>query len=164
MTAFEIYRDLILLTLGLIGTGLSVYNLIEARGRGLRRVRVYTETAMHTFTNGEIGDPFLKVVASNLGHRDVTISNLGIEITGGQTLALLDQDTFYGDRDTPIPTRLSDGEMAHRYYPYSWISSALWNGGIKKRTKIKPFVVDTAGQRHYGKAMSWDPTQFRETH
>lgn len=120
------------------------------------------QTAMHTFTNGEIGDPFLKVIASNLGHRDVTISNLGIEIGGGQTLALLDQDTFYGDKDTPIPTRLSDGEMAHRYYPYSWISSALWNGGVKRRTKIKPFVVDTAGQRHYGKAMTWDPTQFRQ--
>lgn len=156
MTKFEIIRDLVLLSLGVVGTGLSLYNLFELRGRGMRRVRVFSETAMHTFDNGEIGPPFLKVIAANSGHRDVTVSNLGLEIPGKRVIATLQPDAFWGDPDTKTPVKLADGDLAHRYYAYSGISAACRNAGLNGKVKIKPFVVDTAGKRHYGKVMKWD--------
>lgn len=156
MTNFEIFRDLVLLFLGAFGAGLSIYNLAELRGRGVRRVRVFTETAMHTYHNGDIGPAFLKVTASNAGHRDVTLSNLGLEIPGKKTIALLESNTFLGDPDTRMPAKLSDGDLAYRYYSYSGISHALRTAGLKGRVSIRPFVVDTAGERHYGKKFNWN--------
>ena len=150
MMSFEISRDLLLLTLGVIGTSLSIYNLLESRGRGLRCVRVFIETAMHTYDNGEIGPPFLKVVATNSGHRDVTISNLGLEVPGKRVLATLNRDAFIGVPDTRTPTKLADGDLAHRFYEYAAISRACRDDGLSGKVKIRPFVVDTAGKRHYG--------------
>ncbi|MGI3167556.1 hypothetical protein ACRARG_00280 [Pseudooceanicola sp. C21-150M6] len=156
MTGFEIGRDLVLLALGVIGTGLSIYNLLESRGRGIRRVRVFAETAMHTYDNGEIGPPFLKVVAANSGHRDVTISNIGLEIPGKRVIATLNPDAFSGVPDTRTPTKLADGDLAHRFYEYTAISQACRDAGLQGKVSIHPFVVDTAGMRHYGKKLKWD--------
>lgn len=155
MTGFEITRDIVLLTLGAVGTILSLYNFWELRGRGLRHVRVTFGTAIPTYDNGQLGESFVSITAANTGHRDVTITNLGIELPKKKTLALLSSDNFPGIADTPVPIKLSDGEIACRYYPYESVNYAFNDYGIFSRKWIKPFAVDSSGRRHYGTKICW---------
>ena len=76
MGNFEIYTDIILLALGLIGACLSVYNLLDARARRLRKVKVSFKLVYPLFKDDSIDGPLLKVLACNLGYRDVTITDL----------------------------------------------------------------------------------------
>ena len=157
MGNFEIYRDIILLALGLIGACLSVYNLLDARARRLRKVKVSFKLVYPLFKDDSIDGPLLKVLACNLGYRDVTITDLGIELPKRKTLAFLGE-TFLSHTDTLFPARLSDGEMAERHYICSGLNEGLKAGGISSPVKIKPFAVDTTGKRHYGKRKKWPHT------
>lgn len=48
MTNFEISRDVILLALGLFGTGLSIFNYVDAKAKDRRQLKVTLSSAIPT--------------------------------------------------------------------------------------------------------------------
>lgn len=158
MTNFEIARDLVLLGLGITGTLLSIYNFVDARRRSSRRLQLSIKTVMPAYHNGKVGDPLFQVTVTNTGHRNVTVTNLGIELPGKRTLAKLQQ--YPGFVDTATPSTLSDGEIATRHFGYRDLGEAIRTSNLTHKLKIKPFAVDSAGARHYGDDLDFDANEW----
>lgn len=155
MTTFQIVRDLVLLFLGGTGTVLSIYNFVDIRRRSSRKLQVSFNTVMLTYPGHGLGDPIFQVTATNLGQRNVTVTNLGIELPERRTLANLHAG-YPGLDDTPTPTTLADGEIAFRYFSYADIANAIRSNKLPSKIKLKAFAVDSAGSRHYGSKISFD--------
>jgi hypothetical protein len=159
LSTFQLVRDLVLLFLGLLGAGLSLYNFFDIRRRSARILKLSLMTCMPTYKEGQLGNPLMEVIATNIGQRSVTVTNLGLELPEGRTLALLHQG-YPGFEDTPTPATLQDGEIARRYFSYADIAGAVRQHQLPPKLAIKAFAVDSAGQRHYGKALSFDADQW----
>lgn len=158
MTTFEIVRDLVLLVLGGTGAALSIYNFVDIRRRSSRRLKVSFMTNM-PFYEGKVGDPILKVTVTNLGQRNVTVTNLGIELPEKRTLATL-HSGCPGFADSPMPATLADGEIAYRYFAYADLSKTIRNSDLPSKVDLKSFAVDSAGDRHYGEKISFDAQRW----
>lgn len=152
MELFEPVRDLILLGVGMIGAVLGIINYLELRGRTRRRIKVRIEYAVPFYLEGKLGNQYLKVIATNIGHRDVTITNLGLELPKKRTLAYLQGDAFPTDPDTRMPVTLGDGEIAFKYYPSTEFSRGLVTKSLHLNSKVFPYADDSSGRRHYGKS------------
>lgn len=158
MTTFEIVRDVATLAVAVFGAGLSIFNYWEAKQKDRRRIRVTMSTVTPVYGQS-LGPTYAKLEATNVGHRDVTVSSLYIELSNGSTLANFDNG-FQGFPDTTLPIRLTDGESAYRTYSYSGIGEALISSGRKTKQKLVPVCVDSSGETHKGIAWEVDPNEF----
>ncbi|WP_157617088.1 hypothetical protein [Thioclava pacifica] len=154
MSALEIARNVLPLLLGTIGTVLSIYNFLDARRKSARNLQLSINSAVPAYHDGHVGDPLFQVTATNTGHRNVTVTNLGLELPGNRTLALM--RSYPGFADTATPTTLSDGEIATRHFGYRDLAEAIRTTDLPAKVRIKPFAVDSAGKRHYGDPLEFD--------
>jgi hypothetical protein len=158
LTDFEIARDVVLLALGATGTILSIYNFVESRRRNSRRLQLSIQTTIPTYHSGELGAPLFQVTVTNTGQRNVTVTNLGLELPNKTTLAIT--EPYPGFEDTPTPRTLSDGEIATRYFGYHDLSQAIRSSRLDNKARIRPFAVDSAGTRHYGDSLDFDADEW----
>ncbi|WP_158964497.1 hypothetical protein [Chachezhania sediminis] len=158
MSYVEMVRNVLPLLLGTIGTVLSIYNFVDARRKTARNLQLSINTALPTYHDGHIGEPLFQVTATNTGHRNVTVTNLGLELPGNRVLALM--QPYPGFVDTATPTTLSDGEIATRHFGYRDLAKAIRTSDLPSKVKIKPFAVDSAGKRHYGDALEFDAGEW----
>lgn len=160
MNNFEIARDVILLALGLFGTGLSIFNYVDARAKNKRQIKVTLSTAMPAYGDGTVGLTYAKVEATNIGHRDVVITSLFLESSEGGRLTTFEIGVFPGIPDTRLPIVLTDGHTAHRFYAYRDIGEVLRNSRRNGKQKITPVCEDSSGGIHRGKSWDIDPAEF----
>lgn len=160
MTNFEVARDVILLALGLFGTGLSIFNFIDAKAKDKRQVRVTRSTAIPTYHDGSMGLTYAKLEATNIGLRDVTVTSLFIETSGGGRMTSFESGVFPGVQDTVLPVLLSDGNSAFRFYAYRDIGEALVRSGRTGKQKLTPVCEDSSGTQHRGQPWDLDPAEF----
>lgn len=151
MTTFEITRDLILLGLALFGAGLSVFNFFHARERERRKVRVCMNTVTPAYDDGTVGRPHARIEATNIGHRDVTVTNIYIELPNGGKMFAMTRDGLPGVRDTALPITLSDGDVAYFHAAYVDLAEALLSSGRDESLPLTPVAEDTSGGIHRGK-------------
>lgn len=156
-------KDVGLFALGVYGAVLSSLNWWNANQRDKRRIRVKISTAMPTYTNGQVGAPFACIEAVNIGHRDVTITSLSLEI-GDKHLAPLSQNTFPGIADTVLPAVLKDGGTAQLFLAYAEIGHALVDIGLRSKTSVVPYCQDSSGEKYRGSPWEIDPVEMMNTH
>jgi hypothetical protein len=157
MTTFEVVRDVLLLGLGLFGAGLSIFNYLDAKSKDQRKIRVTLSTAIPTYQDGSLGLTYAKLEATNVGSRDVVVSSMFIEATPTGRLTAFDNGAFPGIADSTLPTALSDGRSAHRFYAYRDIGEALIKSGRTGKQIITPVCEDSSGAKHRGTPWEVDP-------
>ncbi|RWX74437.1 hypothetical protein EPK99_24960 [Neorhizobium lilium] len=160
MTTFEVVRDVLLLGLGLFGTGLSIFNYIDAKSKDKRQIRVTLSSAIPTYHDGSLGLTYAKLEATNVGSRDVVVSSMFIEASRGGRLTSFEQGVFPGVADTILPTPLSDGHSAHRFYAYRDIGEALIGSGRTGKQTITPVCEDSSGAQHRGEPWEVTPEEL----
>ncbi|WP_316214553.1 hypothetical protein [Bradyrhizobium sp. SZCCHNR2035] len=158
-TWFPIVRDAVLFALAIYGAILSTFNWRQAAKKDRRQITVNASTARPTF-GSELGAPFAKVEAVNIGHRVVTVKTLAFETSSGARLTPMLVDRFPGMPDTKLPVSLSDGQSAHLLLPYSDIAGALLSAGQAGNVKLTPICVDTSDNVYRGEAWDVDPKEF----
>jgi len=122
-------------------------------------------TAVPTYNtiNGvRLGERYVKVEATNVGHRPVTIKALGVQLPGGQRLASLVSTAIPGIPDTQLPVTLSDGQTAHYGISYANIGRALLDSGRSGKILLYPVCDDTAGDVHKGEPWEIDPVEYAQ--
>lgn len=146
------YFSLVALIIAIIGAALGIINFLELKGRAKRRLKVKLEYAIPHYPNGQLGDQFIKIVVTNSGHRDVTVTNIGIELPEKRTLAWMQKDIFPIENDSTIPATISDGEAVFRYFPLIGVQLALKNAEVLESETVRVYADDSVGKRHYGQS------------
>lgn len=159
MTKFEIWRDVLLLMLGLFGAGLSLFNYIDARRRDQRSVKVTMSSAIPAFDNGVLGATFIRISVTNTGVRPINIVSLGLQLKNGSRLASLAMDQMPGVNDSRFPVTLVDGEQASVFMMYRDIGLAVSDRGITG-VEVIPVAEDSTGAFYRGKSWKIDPVEW----
>jgi len=138
---------------------LSIYNFFDIRKRSERRLQVSLQTVTLSSYEGILTEPVFRVAVTNLGQRNVTVTNLGLELPEGRTLATL-HNGYRGLDDTVTPKTLADGEIAYRHLSYEDVAGAIQTSDLPLTVKLKPFAVDSAENRHYGDEIDFNSKEW----
>lgn len=144
-------KDATLAALALYGAGLSTLNLLQLRAKEKRRVKVEAEWAF-PFVGANFMDDHVRVTVTNVGHRKVTITSLGLEAEGKRLVSLVGP-SFQGLQNTELPATLDDGQRAVTYYVKRDLGLRLSRTSAGKH-KLVPYCVDSTGAVHRGEAIS----------
>jgi hypothetical protein len=156
---FTISKEVVLFALAIYGAVLSTWNLIKAIRKDRRAVRV-TAGSMIPVSNGQSGDAWAHVEATNIGQRPVTITMIAFELGGGGRLFNMHNTNYPGMVDTALPITLTDGQTARLHQAYAYIGQALMSKGLTGKSKITPIREDSAGGIHRGKPWNVDPREL----
>jgi hypothetical protein len=152
-------KEFILFLLAIYGAALSTFNWRQNVRKVRRMVEVKMSTAMLAYENC-LGAPIAQIEVTNVGHRDVTISRIAIELPDKARLFTRTSHSIPGMPDTSLPVTLSDGESARLYYSYEDIGTALIDSGRTKKIKITPVCENSAGDVYKGNSWEVDPSEF----
>ena len=156
---FPVVKDVLLALLALYGAALSTFNYCQSVRKERRTIEVNLSSVAPTYDDGNVGQCFAKVEATNAGHRAVTVRSLRLELATGAHLISL-SDGIPGMPDTPLPATLADGQSAHKLLSYQGIAAALVQTGRTKKTKVTPVCEDSVGGIYKGKPWEVDPAEF----
>ena len=139
----------------------SLFNAIRQMWRDRRVVRVALSTTIPTLGT-ELGPSFVCVTVTNVGHRDVVIDYIGIQMPSGHHFqGGLQPGGPFGLQDTSLPARLSDGDSAKAYFPYRGIGEGLRERcPPHKPVRLRPACRDSAGGEHSGKSWKVTPSEW----
>jgi hypothetical protein len=149
-----------LFALAIYAAILSTLNFVHARRRERRSITVAVSTQLPAYTDGQTGEPFIQLRATNAGHRPVTVRWLGFELETGECFGSMALNSFPGVSDTPLPATLSDGQSAHIFVSYRAITRGLLHSGRSGATKLIPVCQDSLGEVYKGSALDFDPSDF----
>ena len=157
----SVVKDVVLLLIALYGAALSTFNWRQAIKRDRRAIKVDLGTAILTYQNGSLGQPFAQMRVTNIGQRPVTVASMFLEIAGGARLFSMMPSAFQGVPDTPLPVTLKDGESATHYMSYQEIGEALISSGRRSETEIALVCEDSSGGTYRSESWTVDPDEFR---
>ncbi len=150
-------KDAALAVLALYGAGLSTLNWLHTRGKEKRRVKV--ETAfLAPFVGDQFFEDHVRVIATNVGQRKVTVTSLGLELDG-RRLAVIHGGLFPGITNSELPATLNDGELATTHYIRRSIGQYLLRQRSGTHTLI-PYCEDSTGKIHRGAALKMDAEEM----
>jgi hypothetical protein len=150
---FPELKDVVLFALSLWGAVLSTITWRKNAGRDRRSVSVQALPAFaDDYPDGRTGPSFVLIQATNIGHRDVTITNMGFELPDKRWLLVMDMNNIPGHINTQLPATLKDGQIASVGYLFQDLGSDLRRGGSDK-TSLRPFCLDSIGAVHRGQSM-----------
>ena len=147
-------KDVVLAILALYGAGLTTLTVRQALKKERRAVKVELATVRPTY-GPEIGPPHAKVVATNIGSRKVTISEVYLACSEGKLVSFAHNPVPWLP-DTPLPAVIEDGESAHMCMSYADIGQALLRAGFKGKVLLTPMARDTTGGAYRGNAWKTD--------
>ena len=154
-------KDLGLLALALYGAILSTINWRHWAKRDAAQIMVVA--GLLPTWGSQVGPPYARVEAINLGQRSVTIEILTLELPSGARMFTPYKSGIAGLESTRLPATLNDGETARYIVSCEEIGRALRSHGLGRGTRLIPVCVDTAGRVTRGKPWEVDPDQFLAT-
>lgn len=149
-------KDLVLFVLATYGAVLSTVTVGLTFLRNRRKLRVTCTVAYYMDVTRF--DPYVQIVAVNLGRRPVTVTSIGWTVPNGKyMLASPSVDDVQARTNTPLPATLSDGESAKMMVSLAKLKAGLREANLKGDVALLPQVGDSAGSTHEGKAFILDP-------
>lgn len=155
---FPVAKDIATFVLALYAAVLSTFNWRQASRKDRRAIRVAVSTAM-PYIGGWRGS-YIRIEATNAGHRPVTVTMLTLEVPSGGRIVKFSPRTLPGMDDTTLPVTLTDGQTAFRYLSYADIGYALIESGRPEKIKLTPVCDDSVGATHRGEAFEIDPHEY----
>jgi hypothetical protein len=152
-------KDLVLLALALYGAILSTVNWRHSARKDASQIRIVIGTMMPAY-GSQLGPPYARVEAINVGYRTVTIDILTLELPSGARMFTAYSTGIAGLESTRLPAGLDDGQTARYFVSYEEIGRALRSHGLGRGTKLTPVCVDRAGRVYKGKPWEVDPDEF----
>jgi hypothetical protein len=152
-------KDLVLLALALYGAILSTINWRHSAKQDATQLKVVIGTMMPAY-GAQLGLPYAKVEAINVGQRTVVIDILTLELPSGARLFTPFNTGLAGLESTRLPASLDDGDTARYIVSCEEIGRALRSHNLGRGTKLTPVCVDTAGRVYKGKPWEVDPDEF----
>jgi hypothetical protein len=154
-------KDVLLALIALYGAVLSTINWRQASRKERRVMKV--EVAYATpFVGTQFLDDHIRVIATNVGHRKVTVTMLGLEVNS-RRLVTLPGRQIMDLGDTALPATLDDGERAIVHYVRRDVGQRLLNDRPGKH-KLVPYCEDTTGTVYRGKGFSVDAEHYSSSH
>lgn len=153
-------KDVSLFFLALYGAALSTFNLRQAVRKERREIKVSLSTIIPTYANGDTGNCFAKIEATNVGHRPVTVTMIALELPTGTRMFPKAEHAVPGMPNSILPMPLSDGQSAYLSVSYGEIAAALLHSRISARIKLIPLCADSSGGIYKGSAWDVDPHEL----
>ena len=141
------------------GAVLSTINWRKSNQKARRRMNIALSTMMPASPDA-LGRCFVKLEATNIGHRPVNVTTLALELANGKRLFPTLFSGVPWVEDTRLPAVLSDGESAFFVMAYSDVGKSLLTNGLDEKVNIIPICVDSTGGVHRGKPWNVDPYEF----
>jgi hypothetical protein len=157
---FTITKEGVLFALAIYAALLSTWNLISAIRKDRRAIRVTAGSKIPVDANGQTGETWAHIEATNLGQRPVTVTMIAFEIDGGGRLFNMRAGHYPGMENTALPITLADGQSARLHQSYADIGQALISHGLTVKARITPICEDSAGGIHRGEAWDVDPREL----
>lgn len=157
---FAVVKDMALFLLAFYGAALSTFNWRQSIRKDRRMIDIGFSTEIPTYSDGTLGSALIKVEATNIGHRTVTVKTLAIELPRGERIFPMVPNQIPGLIDTVLPISLSDGQSAQLRMSYLEIANVLLDSSRKGKTKIIPVCEDSAGGVYKGKSWAVDPEEW----
>jgi hypothetical protein len=154
-------KDLVLLALALYGAILSTLNWRHSARRDAAQIKVLV--GMVPAQGSQVGPPYARVEAINVGQRSVAIEILTLELPSGARLFTPYKSGIAGLESTRLPASLNDGEIARYIVSHEEIGRALRSHGLGRGTRLNPVCVDSAGRVYKGKPWEVDPDELLAT-
>lgn len=158
-STFAVVKDVALALIALYGAILSTFNWRQAVKRDRRQLRVKLESAIPV-QDDEFGNTYIKLTATNSGHRTVSVTSLRLELENKSHIPLSMAASHWMFPATPLPAALSDGQSAQAFISYRALAEALIASGRTSRTKIIAVCEDSVGNIFKGDTWEVDPDQF----
>jgi len=153
-------KDASLFLLALYGAALSTFNWRQAVRKERREIKVSLSTIIPAYANGDTGNYFAKIEATNVGHRPVTVTMIALELPTGARMFPKAEHAVPGMPNSILPMPLSDGQSAHLSLSYGEIAAALLHNRISARIKLIPVCADSSGGIYKGSAWDIDPYEL----
>lgn len=146
-------KDVLLALVALYGAVLSTINWRQASRRERRVVKVEATWAM-PFVGTQFLADHIRVTATNVGHRKVTVTSIGLEVNG-RRLVTIPGRQIMDLGDTTLPATLDDGQRAMLHYVRKDVGLRLLRDGSGEHRLI-PYCEDSTGAIHRGHAFKID--------
>jgi hypothetical protein len=153
----SVAKDIVLAVIALYGASLATMNYFTMKKKDQRQVKVTTSTLVPTSGITE-GVAYLRLQATNVGQRSVTVSSLYLELEGGGAMHPTSMGTLPGVRDTQLPATLADGQSAFWVMPYEDVYGSLAESGRNGVVKATPVCQDSSGTSYRGEVITIDPS------
>jgi hypothetical protein len=146
MTEIVWWKDVVPPVLGVAGFALSVFNFWKAANKDKRQIKVSMGMAMVGVSGDTDTNTLITLEAVNVGHRQVTVGSMVIELGNGKRLAITRQK--YGPLVNPnFPIQLTDGQNITVYVPLLELKEGLLEAGAGKRPMICALCTTTSGEK-----------------
>ena len=140
-------------TIGIAGYGaiLSTYIFVAQQRQKRPRVQVRLEWGVVSIGNPPHATEHLLIRVSNPGHRDVTISGVGVLAPNGHQLVIPIQQQA-------VPLPIESGKT----YPMAARDAAemLARDGVHGEVKLRGFCRDANGRRYVSKPLAFTPERW----
>jgi hypothetical protein len=156
---FVAFKDVVLFVLAVYAACLSTFNLWKSLKKDQRSLKVTLATVVPTY-GPDTGPPFVKITATNAGHRTVVVSLLTLRLPDGNRLFPMHRDQFPGIPDARLPAALGEGDAASIYIPYADVGGALLGHGKLRKTLLTPVCEDSIGGSYEGTPWEVNPHEW----
>jgi hypothetical protein len=153
-------KDILLFLLALYGAALSTFNWRQAVRKERREIKVSMSTVIPTYHNGDTGNCFARIEATNVGHRPLTVTTIALELPTGARMFPTATHVLPGMPNSIFPVHLSDGQSAYLSLSYGEIAAALLQHGMSERIKLIPLCLDSSGGIYKGTPWDVDPHEL----
>jgi hypothetical protein len=149
------WKDVVPPVLGVAGFALSVFNFWKAANKDKRQIKVSLGMAMIAVSNDSDTNTLVTIEAVNVGHRQVTLGSMVLELPSRKKLAIMRQK--YGPLVNPtFPMQLTDGQNATLYIPLLELKAALNEAGEGKHPLICALCTTTSGEKFRSKMQKFE--------
>jgi hypothetical protein len=124
----------------------AALGLVRNWRRAGPKLRIAVETMLPEGTDSAEG-AYVRVSATNIGRRPITVTSLSLEFPGTKSLADC-APASQGQLDTPMPAKLAIGEVAQASFDIKDISDRLLRLGARTECRIYGRCMDSGGQIH----------------
>lgn len=143
--------------IAIYGAILSTYNLVLKRREKSHQVSVNLSSGF--LTCGERLSPYvLFIVASNPGHRTVTLDSVGIRLPDKRQIVFPFSGRF--GSDVQFPHDLTEGQSCRAWVDVKELT-ALLEEGISGRIKLIGFYTDAIGGKYKSKPLKFNIDDWR---
>ena len=153
--AHQYWQWIITSTIALYAASLTTYNVLSARKKDQRKIKVAVSWGAPTYGT-ELGEPTIFVTASNSGHRPVTLVAAGFNLPNRKQLALMEPDGT-----VRLPYELKEGQHCILWITVKEISERLRAAGCSGKMKIVGFYRDATDKVHLADPFPIDPNEWR---
>jgi hypothetical protein len=141
-------------TIALYAASLTTYNVLAARKRDQRKVKVAVSWGAPTYGD-QLGEPTIFLTASNPGHHPVTLVAAGFNLPNKKQLALLQPDGT-----VRLPYELKAGQNCILWITVKEMAERLHSAGCSGKVHIVGFYRDATDKVHLADPFPIDVSEW----